>query len=84
MDARSSSSQNISDTEPDNIEKATSEKQVELDFDVNVEEHAEIGAEKRVQNDGRKKTYECRKCDRKFSRGDNFHTTFLISIQDLL
>ena len=80
MDARSSSSENISDTELDNIEKTISEKQVDREekaIGVYVEEHAEIGAEKTVQNDGHKKTYECRKCDRKFSRGDNFHTHIL-------
>ena len=83
MDAKGSSSQNISDTELDNIEEATSEKQVDrgetvdLAIDGNVEEHAEIDTEKTVQNDGHKKTYECRKCDRKFSRGDNFHTHIL-------
>ena len=59
MDARSSSSENISDTELDNIEKTISEKQVDREekaIGVYVEEHAEIGAEKTVQNDGHKKT----------------------------
>ena len=61
MEASSSSSQKCSDTELDNKEQTTSERQVcgktaDLAINRDGEEHARIGNAKGVQDDGRKET----------------------------
>ena len=84
MEASSSSSQKCSDTELDNKEQTTSERQVcgktaDLAINRDGEEHARIGNAKAVQDDGHQETvtYQCKKCDRKFARADNMKTHIL-------